>query len=196
MYREQRKPIPAYVKQFVWDMTHGACWYCGDILNPWGNFAIDHVEPLYRGGRNRIQNLVPCCHPCNSRKGRLSLGAWRQKYQYDYRYPSPVPRVFAYEQRPDWRENRLDQIERCRRVEYMSEASAQSEALSRKVDAEESDAHDAYLEHIEFMWEHQQDDDVRAPLTAYDVRKMFEGSESRGVHPAFRDSLLFGSGAR
>lgn len=44
----------------------GRCYYCG--LE--GLLTIDHLTPLSRGGTDDINNIVPACKPCNSRKGR------------------------------------------------------------------------------------------------------------------------------
>lgn len=41
------------------------CYYCGAV----GDLTVDHKVPLARGGSNHIDNLVPACRSCNSRKG-------------------------------------------------------------------------------------------------------------------------------
>lgn len=41
------------------------CAYCGEAKP----LSRDHVAPLSRGGSNAIENIVPACGPCNSRKG-------------------------------------------------------------------------------------------------------------------------------
>lgn len=51
----------------------GACAYClaDDV-----KLTIDHVQPLSRGGKHSIENIVPACGPCNSAKkdrGILSM---------------------------------------------------------------------------------------------------------------------------
>lgn len=43
----------------------GCCIYCGEAKK----LTIDHKVPLFRGGSNSIENLVPSCGECNSRKG-------------------------------------------------------------------------------------------------------------------------------
>jgi hypothetical protein len=51
------------------------CAYCGQKATTW-----DHVYPTvskqeFTGAGHRIRNLVPCCSPCNSRKGNKD---WRE----------------------------------------------------------------------------------------------------------------------
>lgn len=44
------------------------CQFCGEVL-PAGELTLDHVIPRSRGGHTDWDNLVACCHPCNTRKG-------------------------------------------------------------------------------------------------------------------------------
>lgn len=41
------------------------CIYCGEAKP----LTVDHKIPLTRGGTNNIENIVPACASCNSRKG-------------------------------------------------------------------------------------------------------------------------------
>jgi hypothetical protein len=41
-----------------------SCAYCGGKMQ-----AIDHVIPRSAGGATRVDNIVPCCKRCNSKKG-------------------------------------------------------------------------------------------------------------------------------
>lgn len=41
------------------------CAYCGEAKK----LGPDHKMPLSRGGTNSIENIVPACRGCNSRKG-------------------------------------------------------------------------------------------------------------------------------
>lgn len=46
--------------------AHGnLCAYCGEERP----LCADHVIPITRGGSNYIENIVPACRSCNSRKG-------------------------------------------------------------------------------------------------------------------------------
>jgi 5-methylcytosine-specific restriction endonuclease McrA len=44
------------------------CAYCYNSF-PVNELTIDHMHPISRGGTNTIDNLVPACKSCNSRKG-------------------------------------------------------------------------------------------------------------------------------
>jgi 5-methylcytosine-specific restriction endonuclease McrA len=43
------------------------CAYCYKPF-PVNELTVDHMQPISRGGTNTIDNLVPACKPCNSRK--------------------------------------------------------------------------------------------------------------------------------
>jgi 5-methylcytosine-specific restriction endonuclease McrA len=44
------------------------CQFCGQVF-PAVELTLDHVVPRSRGGHTDWDNLVTCCHKCNSRKG-------------------------------------------------------------------------------------------------------------------------------
>jgi 5-methylcytosine-specific restriction endonuclease McrA len=46
------------------------CAYC---LRPLIRVTMDHMTPVSRGGDHAIENLVPCCQSCNSRKKDRTL---------------------------------------------------------------------------------------------------------------------------
>jgi 5-methylcytosine-specific restriction endonuclease McrA len=71
-----RSGIERQTKAIVWSMTNGRCYYCGVQTNPFRDFAIDHVMPIHRGGRDSLDNMVPCCAPCNRRKSDQLPGDW------------------------------------------------------------------------------------------------------------------------
>ena len=81
-------------------MFGGRCAYCGVPLT--SRWCTDHVEPIYRRSkwmhtetgyklvqtgecdmphRDTIDNLFPCCNPCNIHKGPLSLITWRKQLE-------------------------------------------------------------------------------------------------------------------
>ena len=59
----------AKTKALVWDKTGGRCHYCGNALNPFSDFTIDHIIPVARDGSDELENLIPACRLCNCRKG-------------------------------------------------------------------------------------------------------------------------------
>jgi 5-methylcytosine-specific restriction endonuclease McrA len=51
--------------QQVVESYGGRCAYCGCVPE---RMTMDHVTPLACGGSHTVSNVVPACHPCNSRK--------------------------------------------------------------------------------------------------------------------------------
>lgn len=47
------------------------CRYCRGYFNV-EQLAVDHVEPLHRGGWIGLENLDLPCQPCNARKGAMT----------------------------------------------------------------------------------------------------------------------------
>ena len=46
-----------------------ACEYCGVTeTDTAGELTIDHIQPQSKGGNDEIDNLLLCCHRCNSYK--------------------------------------------------------------------------------------------------------------------------------
>ena len=55
------------------------CHYCGCVLDR-TTATMDHVVPLSKGGTNFLDNILPACRSCNSKKGaRLHYVGKRQK---------------------------------------------------------------------------------------------------------------------
>lgn len=53
------------------------CFYCGIG----GKLTLDHQTPLSRGGTNNLDNIVPCCGSCNSRKGTKTLDEFLDHFE-------------------------------------------------------------------------------------------------------------------
>lgn len=70
-----RKSIPKYVRDKIWDACGGRCSYCGVQMvrggennNP-AQFTIDHKIAWIFGGSDESENLTGACRSCNIRKG-------------------------------------------------------------------------------------------------------------------------------
>jgi len=50
-------------------LYHGCCAYCHQAAP----LTQDHVIPISKGGWHVIENIVPACQPCNSRKGATTV---------------------------------------------------------------------------------------------------------------------------
>lgn len=57
--------------EFLKSVYGEACLYCGDPAE-----AADHFHPLARGGLHCVENIVPACQPCNSRKSDRDPAEW------------------------------------------------------------------------------------------------------------------------
>lgn len=60
----------------------GGCAYCGDTERP---LQRDCVQPIARGGRYTIDNIVPACGPCNASKSNDEVTSWMRRTRRDER---------------------------------------------------------------------------------------------------------------
>jgi len=63
-------------RQKVFDKTGGKCWYCGKMTGD--DFVVEHAHPRSKGGTNDIDNLLPACRACNSRKRYRDIEEYRE----------------------------------------------------------------------------------------------------------------------
>jgi HNH endonuclease len=63
--RPRRQPIPAHVRQAVWERDGGRCVDCGATED----LEYDHVIPVVRGGANTAANIDLRCQFHNRSKG-------------------------------------------------------------------------------------------------------------------------------
>jgi HNH endonuclease len=59
----QEKRLALYLRDGL------ACVYCGAAVEDGAKLTLDHLTPSSQGGSNRPENLVTCCHTCNSFRG-------------------------------------------------------------------------------------------------------------------------------
>lgn len=70
----KRKPLSKKLRFDVFKRDGFICQYCG-AHPPAVILHVDHINPVARGGINRIDNLITSCEPCNLGKGARPLTA-------------------------------------------------------------------------------------------------------------------------
>lgn len=60
----------------------GGCAYCG---GEGGALQRDCIQPVSRGGRYTLQNVVPACASCNASKHNDEVTAWLRRKKLDER---------------------------------------------------------------------------------------------------------------
>jgi hypothetical protein len=68
-----REPIPAGLRFAVLRRDGFRCAYCGRGEPDGVRLHIDHLEPVARGGRTDLDNLVTACADCNLGKSASNL---------------------------------------------------------------------------------------------------------------------------
>lgn len=58
----------------------GGCAYCGAIDVP---LQRDCVQPISRGGRYTVMNVVPACGSCNASKSNGEVTSWLRRRRLD-----------------------------------------------------------------------------------------------------------------
>jgi 5-methylcytosine-specific restriction endonuclease McrA len=60
----------------------GGCAYCGATDRP---LQRDCVQPIARGGRYTLDNIVPACGSCNASKSNDEATSWMRRKKLDER---------------------------------------------------------------------------------------------------------------
>ena len=58
------------------------CYYCGVRMTKTPGIkqrTRDHIKPISKGGSDKIENIVPACRSCNSKKGKLTINEFLEK---------------------------------------------------------------------------------------------------------------------
>lgn len=58
----------------------GGCAYCG---NQGAALQRDCIQPISRGGRYTLDNVVPACASCNASKSNHEVTAWMRRRRFD-----------------------------------------------------------------------------------------------------------------
>jgi hypothetical protein len=68
----ERKAIPKTLRFDVFARDKFTCQYCGR-MSPDVVLEIDHIQPVSKGGKNELLNLVTSCRDCNRGKSNKTL---------------------------------------------------------------------------------------------------------------------------
>ena len=63
--------FPDRYKEYLADKHR--CTYCGEKIVFKSKETQDHIQPLSKGGSNKPENKVLCCHGCNQTKRDMTL---------------------------------------------------------------------------------------------------------------------------
>lgn len=88
----KRKRLSKEDRQKIYDSTGGRCAYCGENITI-NEMQVDHVFPIYRGGADDIENMLPTCRACNFYKSTMSLEDFRNQVQT---LPERLEKLFIY----------------------------------------------------------------------------------------------------
>ena len=71
--------------RLVYDKGKARCCYCGRAIQrgkagTQGRGCMDHLVPVFHGGPQRTENLVPACWSCNLQKRSTDLLLWEPPY--------------------------------------------------------------------------------------------------------------------
>ena len=73
-----RKSIPKAIRKIVYEKYNGHCAYCDQDL-AYKDMQIDHLHPVYLGGKDELENYMPACRACNFYKSTLSLDGFKKE---------------------------------------------------------------------------------------------------------------------
>mmetsp|Transcript_3762 Transcript_3762/g.5663 ORF Transcript_3762/g.5663 Transcript_3762/m.5663 type:complete len:391 (+) Transcript_3762:730-1902(+) len=82
---QNRRPIPAAVKNAVWDRWNGRlgfapCFCCRRQEIRMSSFHCGHVVARSRGGSDSVENLRPICQACNSSMGSCNMAVFIERF--------------------------------------------------------------------------------------------------------------------
>lgn len=63
---------------------NGFCYYCTTEFEDGELFTFDHKMPISKGGKNELDNLVICCHRCNSMKQNMTEEEFQEKQKVPF----------------------------------------------------------------------------------------------------------------
>ena len=74
----RRKALSKEMRAQVYAMYGGHCAYCGREIDI-TEMQVDHVQAVYLGGEDEIENYRPACRSCNFYKSTMSVEGVREQ---------------------------------------------------------------------------------------------------------------------
>lgn len=78
--RRKRRKLSKKERKAIYDKCNGHCAYCGCELE-FKDMQADHVQSVYLGGKDTMENFLPSCRSCNHYKSTLGLEDFRNWMQ-------------------------------------------------------------------------------------------------------------------
>ena len=76
----KRRRLTKEERQKIYESTGGRCAYCGQSITI-EEMQVDHIFPIYRGGTDKLENMLPACRACNFYKSTMPLEDFRNRVQ-------------------------------------------------------------------------------------------------------------------
>ena len=162
-----REPISTRLRFMILERDHFTCQYCGATSRD-TKLEVDHINPVYFGGKNDESNLITACKQCNIGKNRHKLNGILPKQGQkisliglleEHFYPE-VAEIYeiwnaAYKKSPMWR------MKMTTLLQYKRKNEGKIIEILKQCVAKYKDPHDAY---IEWVWALQGKFDESEPL--------------------------------
>ena len=74
----RRKSLPKDMRREVYEMYDGHCAYCGKEIDI-KDMQVDHIQSVYLGGADELENYRPACRSCNFYKSTMSIERLREE---------------------------------------------------------------------------------------------------------------------
>lgn len=74
----RRKALSKDMRREVYEMYSGHCAYCGREIDI-KDMQVDHVQSVYLGGADELENYRPACRSCNFYKSTMRTDGLRKQ---------------------------------------------------------------------------------------------------------------------
>ncbi len=77
-FKASLSPLTSEQREKRFGLYGNVCAYC----HASGRLSVDHVLPLFQGGLDQADNIVPACGRCNSSKGARHVEEWYRRQPF------------------------------------------------------------------------------------------------------------------